>query len=102
MPRAVAEIFSERAALESCLRVEAALAQAQAELGIIPAESAREIVGHARIEELDVARIREQTKRTGYPIAPLVRQFTAACGEHGRYVHWGATSQDILNTSLAL
>jgi len=103
MPRAVAEIFSERASLESCLLVEAALAQAQAELGIIPAESAREIVGHARIEELDVAHIREQTKRTGYPIAPLVRQLTAACGEqHGRYVHWGATSQDILNTTLAL
>jgi len=102
MIRAVAEIFSEAAVIQTLLRVEAALAQAQAQLGIIPAESARRIAAHARLEEVDAARIREQTRRTGYPIAPLVRQLTAACGEHGRWVHWGATTQDILNTALAL
>jgi len=102
MVRAVAEIFSERAALEAMLRVEAALAQAQGQLGIIPADSAQHIVAQARIEVLDTDRIRAQTLRTGYPVAPLVRQLTAACGEHGRYVHWGATTQDILNSALAL
>lgn len=102
MIRAAAEIFSESSVIESLLRVEAALAQAQAQLGIIPAEAARRIAAHARVEELDVPKIREQTRRTGYPVAPLVRQLTAACGEHGRYVHWGATTQDILNTALAL
>lgn len=102
MARTVAEVFAESAALEACLRVEAELAHAQAELGIIPAGAAHTIAAHARIQELDIARIREATKRTGYPIAPLVRQLTAACGEHGRYVHWGTTTQDILNTVLAL
>jgi len=102
MIRAVAEIFSEVSAIESLLRVEAALAQAQAQVGVIPAEAARRIAAHARIDEIDVPKIREQTRRTGYPVAPLVRQLTAACGEHGRFVHWGATTQDILNTALAL
>jgi 3-carboxy-cis,cis-muconate cycloisomerase len=100
--RAVAGIFSEQAALETCLRIEAALASAQAGLGIIPREAAGEIAARARIGNLDVDKIRDATKRTGYPIAPLVRQLTAACGEHGRYVHWGATTQDILNTTLSL
>ncbi len=100
--RSVADIFSADSALSSCLRAEAALATAQAELGIIPPEAAREIAAHARIGELDVPRIREQTRRTGHPIAPLVRQLTAACGENGRYVHWGATTQEIRNTTLAL
>ncbi|MGE0875655.1 MAG: adenylosuccinate lyase family protein [Burkholderiales bacterium] len=102
MIRAVAEIFSESSVIQSLLRVEAALAQAQAQVGVIPAEAARTIAAHARIDELDVPKLREQTRRTGYPVAPLVRQLTAACGEHGRYVHWGATTQDILNTALAL
>ena len=49
------------------------------------------------LDELDA-----QNQHTGYPIAPLVRQIVGACGEHGRYVHWGATTQDILNTALAM
>ena len=102
MARAVAAVFAVDAHLAACLRVETALAAAQAELGLIPAEAGAAIAAHARIEALDVPRIREQTQRTGYPIAPLVRQLTAACGEHGRWVHWGATTQDILNTALAL
>lgn len=102
MIRAVAQIFSETAALETMLRVEAALAQAQGQVGVIPEASARQIAAHARLDRIDPARIREQQVRTGYPVAPLVRQLTAACGEHGRYVHWGATTQDILNTTLAL
>ena len=101
-PRPVDEVFSEAAHLGTCLRVEAALAEAQAALGIVPPEAARAIAVNARIDRLDVAKIREATRKTGYPVAPLVRQLTAACGEHGRFVHWGATTQDILNTALAL
>ena len=100
--RPVAEIFCEAAHLSACLRAEAALAEAQASLGVIPADAAREIAAKARIETLDVPKIRDATRKTGYPVAPLVRQLTAACGEHGRFVHWGATTQDILNTALAL
>jgi len=100
--RAVATIFAADSHLAACLQVEVALAAAQADLGLIPAAAGTAIAARARIEELDVPRIREQTQRTGYPVAPLVRQLTAACGEHGRWVHWGATTQDILNTALAL
>ena len=102
MARKVAQVFSEQAVLEALLSVEAALAQAQGELGIIPADAARRIAAHARVDSLDASKIRATTLRTGYPVAPLVRQLTAACGEDGRYVHWGATTQDILNTVLAL
>ncbi len=102
MARTVAAIFDAEAHLVACLRAEAALAAAQADLGLIPADAGKAIAARARIESLDVPRIREQTQRTGYPVAPLVRQLTAACGEHGRWVHWGATTQDILNTALAL
>ncbi len=100
--RTVAEIFSERAALERYLYVEAALARAQAELQIVPQAAAREIARKATLDSLDLGKLSEQTARVGYPIAPLVRQLTELCGEHGRYVHWGATTQDILNTAFAL
>jgi 3-carboxy-cis,cis-muconate cycloisomerase len=101
-PRSVAEIFSERAALEAYLRVESALAVAQADLGIIPKSAAEEIRHRANFGTVDLERLREQASKTGYPIAPLVRQLSAACGEHARWVHWGATTQDVVNTGLAL
>lgn len=100
--RTVAGIFSERATLETYLYVEAALAQAQADLEIVPPAAAREIAQKATVNLLDLAQLRENTERVGYPVAPLVRQLSRLCGEHGRYVHWGATTQDIINTALAL
>jgi 3-carboxy-cis,cis-muconate cycloisomerase len=98
----VAALFSEGRALELYLRIEIALAQAEAELGLIPVKAAEEIAARARLESLNRDSLRSQTERTGYPIAPLVRQLTTICGEHGQYIHWGATTQDILNTALAI
>lgn len=100
--RSVAEIFSESSALEFYLLIESALARAQAETGIVPPEAAKEIKRRAVLSEIDLEKLRWRTATTGYPIAPLVRQLAEACGEHGRWVHWGATTQDILNTTLAL
>jgi len=100
--RRVEEIFSQRSVLQTYLRVEAALASAEAELNIVPTAAARFIADCANVDLVDIEALQSETKRTGYPIAPLVRQFTAICGKHGRYVHWGATTQDILNTALAL
>lgn len=100
--RTVAEIFSQRVTFQLYLRVESALAEAQAGLGIVPEHAAREISRLGKLESLDLEKLRVQTEHTGYPIAPLVRQLTEVCGEHGRYVHWGATTQDVLNTALAL
>src|SRR5438552_11865703 len=84
---------------QAWLDVEAALARAQAELGIIPAEAADAIARAARLELLDRARIDEGFARTGHTIVPLVWELARVVGEpHGGWVHWGATTQNITQT----
>src|ERR1700758_3026880 len=84
---------------QAWLDVEAALAEAQAELGIIPAEAASAIARAARLELLDRARIDEGFARTGHTIVPLVWELSRVVGEkHGGWVHWGATTQNITQT----
>ena len=81
------------------LDVEAALARAQAELGIIPQAAAEAIACAARLELLDRARIDEGFARTGHTIVPLVWELGRVVGEpHGGWVHWGATTQNITQT----
>src|SRR6267378_3264023 len=84
---------------QAWLDVEAALARAQAELGIIPAGAAEAIAAAARYERLDRARIDEGFARTGHTIVPLVWELSRVVGEpHGGWVHWGATTQNITQT----
>ncbi len=84
---------------QAWLDVEAALADAQAELGIIPHEAAAAIKRAARYELLDRARIDEGFARTGHTIVPLVWELSRVVGEpHGGWVHWGATTQNITQT----
>jgi 3-carboxy-cis,cis-muconate cycloisomerase len=84
---------------QAWLDVEAALAEAQAELGIIPAEAATAIARAARYELLDRARIDEGFARTGHTIVPLVWELSRVVGEpYGGWVHWGATTQNITQT----
>src|SRR6266550_4111179 len=84
---------------QAWLDVEAALAESQAELGIIPAEAATAIKAAARYELLDRARIDEGFARTGHTIVPLVWELSRTIGEpHGGWVHWGATTQNITQT----
>jgi 3-carboxy-cis,cis-muconate cycloisomerase len=84
---------------QAWLDVEAALARAQAELGIIPAAAAEAIACSARYELLDRARIDEGFARTGHTIVPLVWELSRVVGEpHGGWVHWGATTQNITQT----
>mgnify|MGYP003734689237 CR=1 FL=1 len=102
-PSPLEAIFSEQGRLRRFLEFEAALAMAEAELGIIPREAADDIIRIATADTVDLAVLRSETERTGYPIAPLVRQLVAACdGDHGQYVHWGSTTQDVMDTALAL
>jgi 3-carboxy-cis,cis-muconate cycloisomerase len=96
-------IFSDAGFLARCLEVEAALARAQAGLNIIPAAAASEISAKAKPGILDLERLKRETEVVGYPILPLVKQLAEACkGEAGRYVHWGATTQDIMDSALVL
>ena len=98
----VTQLFSEESVVGSWLEVERALAHAQAELGIIPAEAAGAIDAAAVLDRIDLALLRERTLVVGYPILPLLEQIGAASPEAGRYIHWGATTQDIMDTGLAL
>ena len=93
------EIFAQASRWQSWLDVEAALAQAQAEIGMIPADAAETIAASAELEKLDSDAVLEGLARTGHPLVPLVWELARICGEDaGGYVHWGATTQNILET----
>src|SRR5712691_5803387 len=99
--------FSELAFLVRCAEVEAALARAQARLGIVPSDAAAAISDAAAAvaanpETLDIARLKRETETVGYPILPLVRQLADRAGPAGRWLHWGATTQDIMDTAAVL
>src|SRR5205814_4217114 len=84
---------------QAWLDVEAALAKAQEELGMIPKGAAEAIGRAAHLELLDRGRIDEGFARTGHTIVPLVWELSRVTGEpHGGWVHWGATTQNITQT----
>jgi 3-carboxy-cis,cis-muconate cycloisomerase len=104
---AMSAVFGDHAFLARCSEVEAALARAQARLGIIPADAAGAISEAAAMvaaepQALDLARLKRETETVGYPILPLVRQLAERAGEAGRWLHWGATTQDIMDTAVVL
>ena len=85
------------------LLVEVALAKVEAQLGLIPAEAAAAIAAAARAERLDLDELAAGTLRAGLPIVNLVEQLIRLTGKpHGEFVHWGATSQDIMDTALVM
>lgn len=96
------EVFSETGLVGRYLEAEAALARAQARMGVIPETAAKAIDDAARAIEIDYDLLRHETEIVGYPILPLVHQLSKAAGDAGRYVHWGATTQDIMDTANAL
>ena len=99
---AIRDIFSDRTLIQTYIDVEVALARAQARCGVIPAEAAEAIARESRLDRIDFDHLRHETDNVGYPILPLVHQLVAMCGEAGRYVHWGATTQDIMDTANVL
>jgi 3-carboxy-cis,cis-muconate cycloisomerase len=100
-PRARA-IFSDHALISRYAEVEIALARAEARCGVIPAEAAAEIAARTNVDAFDFELLRKETDIVGYPILPVVHQMAKQCGEAGRYVHWGATTQDIMDTAVVL
>jgi 3-carboxy-cis,cis-muconate cycloisomerase len=99
-------LLTDRARLQAMLDVEAALADAEAHLGIIPRAAAAAIRDAARAERLDAAALAHDAGEAGNLAIPLVRQLTrtvaATDPEAARHVHWGATSQDVIDTGLVL
>ncbi len=95
----VRKLFELEARWQAWLDVEAALARAEAELGMIPAAAAAEIAAKARLELLDRSRIEAGLRRTAHQLVPLIWELSRVCsGDAGNYVHWGATTQNIVQT----
>lgn len=99
----VRDEVTDHAWLQAMLDVEAALARAQASVGLVRPEHAEAVVAACDAHRFDVATLGEQAASVGNPVVPLVRALTAEVGEPaGRYVHQGATSQDVLDTAAML
>ena len=94
--------FSDDAQLRAYVQAEVALAVAQGETGVIPREAAEAIARLAPAVVLDRGQLKSDTENVGYPIVGLVRQLSEGLGEPGRYLHWGATTQDIMDTATVL
>jgi 3-carboxy-cis,cis-muconate cycloisomerase len=96
-------IFGERGFVQKMLDVEAALARTEARLGIIPDAAAQAITAAAQVERLSLKELGESTRTVGAPVVALVKALGhAAGGDADRYVHWGATTQDIMDTAVVL
>ena len=96
--------FTDDARIRTMLRVEGALARVQGELGLIPQDAARAIERAAAEIVIDPVALAARTARDGVPVPALLAAFRQAMGAPARaqYLHWGATSQDIMDTALAL
>ena len=100
---AMKNLFVEETRLQRLLDVEAALARAHAKVGTIPAAAAKEITAKATTKVVRVARVMELEKETRHDLMAIVLALSEACsGDAGRYVHLGATSNDISDTATAL
>ncbi|HXG51441.1 MAG TPA: 3-carboxy-cis,cis-muconate cycloisomerase [candidate division Zixibacteria bacterium] len=99
----VAERLSDGAFVRALIEVEAALAAAEARVGVIPQSAAAEIAKAADEATIDPGALAEGTARSGFPVIGLVQRLRAAVGpDAAPYVHWGATTQDIMDTACVL
>ncbi|ARF18036.1 adenylosuccinate lyase [Sporosarcina ureae] len=97
------EIFSDESLLQKWLDSWVSLARAQEEIGVIPKGIAEKIADKASYENLDMNTIREGIVDTTHPLIIQIREFTQVVGgEAGGYIHWGATTQDIMDTAVVL
>ena len=99
---AMRAVFRDEAMIARYVEVEVALAAAEAKVGVIPKDAAQSIGRLARADAIDIARLKAETDLVGYPIVGLVHQLAKQCGDAGRYLHWGATTQDIMDTATVL
>ena len=99
-------ICDDTTTLQHMLDFEAALARAEAVVGVIPGRAVEPIAKACRAESFDLAQLAEAATRSGNLAIPLVKALTAAVAkvdaEAARYVHWGATSQDVIDTATML
>ena len=101
--KAMRAIWSDRAMVQAWLDCEAALAHAEADVGIVPRSAAREIAKAARVENISLKAMRAEFDQTWNPILPLVNALRARLSPRAaQWVHWGATSKNIMDTGSAI
>ena len=100
----VGVLFSDEAEISALIRVEAALAKVQGEQGLIPEQSAQAIQAGLDKNNIEPTILAASTKRDGVPIPGLIKALRTGMNspEHAQYLHWGATSQDIMDTALMM
>ena len=97
---AMRQVWSDGNRIQKYLDFEAGLARAQARLKIIPQEACDEILKHVKVEQYDIAKLKTETERIGYPVLPVVSQLVKLCKDGlGEWCHWGATTQDITDSA---
>lgn len=100
---AAKQIWSDAATLQAWLSVEAALAAAQADLGVIPQDAAQVIAAKADASLFDLQQLASDIAFAQHPLVPVLRQFERLCGEPAAgYIHWGATTQNIFDTACSV
>jgi 3-carboxy-cis,cis-muconate cycloisomerase len=95
-------VFADEVMVARWLDAEAALARAQGRLGLIPQDAADVISRCAGSANLDLDSLRRGVESSGHPLVPAIRALERLAGEAGKYVHWGATTQDIIDTGFVL
>lgn len=96
-------IFNDHNRLQKWYDFEAALALEQGELGIIPKEAAADIAANCKISKIDVDAVAAEIRRIKHPLVPAVKAVQNLCKpEHGEYIHFGPTTQDVLDTATML
>ena len=99
----LSEIFSDRSVLRAMLNFEAALARSEASCGVIPASAAETITEVATAADFEIPELVRQSLRAGTPAIPVVNALTSSIhGDARNYVHWGATSQDVVDTAIVM
>ncbi len=99
---AMRAVFDDSAYVQRMLEVEAALARVQARLGIIPADAADAISLAAVPKNIDTGEMAASVRKVGYPVVGLVHGLARGAGPAGAWSHWGATTQDIMDSATAL
>lgn len=100
---AMKDVFNERKFIETVLKVEVVLAQAQSELGVIPRAAASAISEKASFKLLDLNNMRNRVEVTGgHFLVAIIESWRKKIGEQGEWLHWGATTQDIVDTAMVL
>ena len=94
--------FDDVAMLQGWLDAEKALSAAQADLGDVPAEAATQIAKNCRADQYSLSALAKKILETGHPLVPVIRELVKKSGDAGKFAHWGATTQDIVDTGQML